>query len=110
MTDDGRLWTERRHHRRGPNLRAVGKALEAMRTLGQLEAVDEAIVVGTRTAAGLLDAALHDPDESRYTVRQVAAEYREWLALLRTLGGSDDALDALIAELSAPGRRDTPHA
>lgn len=100
-----RLWAEDRHHRRGANTRALGTTLTAMRAAGQLDRVDETFVVAARTTAGLLDAALADPDESRWVVARLSAEHRENLTLLRSLApAGGDALDELLRELSAPPR------
>lgn len=108
--EQARLWTEHRHHRRGPNLRALGATHTAMRAAGQLEAVDEVVVVLARTTAGLLDAALADPDESRFVIARLVAEHRENVTLLRSLApAGGDALDDLLRELSTPVR-DTPDA
>lgn len=101
--EQGALWRESRHHRRGPNTRALGTTLAAMRAAGQLEKVDEAVIVAARTTAGLLDAALTDPDESRFTLARLSAEHRDAVATLRALapvGG--DELAELLRDLSAP--------
>lgn len=68
-----------------------------------LEAADDATLAGARVAAGLLDAALADPDESRYTVARLLAELGAWHDRLRDLAaGGGDQLDQLLRELSAP--------
>lgn len=90
-----------RHHRRGPNTRALGTTLQAMRDGGLLERVDEAVVVAARDAAMRLDAAGHDPDESRFVVGRLSADYREWLGMIARLapGGDRGDVDALLALL-----------
>jgi len=104
MSDEqGRLWSESRHRRRGVSTRALGTTVAAMRTAGMLEPIDEACVVECRVSAGVLDAAIVDPDESRFVIARLLAEHRANLLLLRSLapvGG--DALDDLLRELSAP--------
>jgi len=80
-----------RHRRRGTNARALGTTVAAMRAGGLLEPADEALVVGARTAALMLDAALGDRDESRYTLARLGSEYRAWLDMLRALAPAGGA-------------------
>lgn len=90
--------TRSRHHRRGPNTRALGTTLAAMKAGGLLERVDEATIVGARDAASRLDAAGRDDDESRFVVARLSADYREWLGALARIAhgeGNADITDLL---------------
>lgn len=92
--------------RRGPVSRSLGTALAELERLGQLEKADQARVAGIRAAAALVDAARADPEESRYTVRAILAEYGAWVDRVFgravTPGAVDDELTGLLNLLASP--------
>lgn len=101
--DQAPLWPEGRHHRRGPNSRALGTAVQALRDAGLLERADEGLIVYVRTAAALVDAALVDREESRFTLARLLGEYAAGLDRLRQLAPqADDDVNELLRALSAP--------
>jgi len=88
---------------RGPLVRALGQTVTAMTGAGALEAVDALTVAGCRAAARLVEAALTDPDETRYSQARALAELGAWHDRLRPLAGAgSDALDAALELLNAP--------
>lgn len=100
-TEQPALWPEGRRFRRGPVSRALGSTVQAMRDAGQLEKVDDLTVTALRALCGVADAALADPDESRFTVARVWSELGNWHDRLRALSPTtDDDLDRLLDELS----------
>jgi hypothetical protein len=88
---------------RGPNARAVGTTVAALRRAGRLEKSDAALVALLRLTAGQLDQA-EDMAVSPAAVASLARAHLS--ALVRLSGGRDDgpndAFDDLLAALSAP--------
>lgn len=80
----------------GPNAEAIEETLTELGKLGRLEGVDAARVQAVRSMALALDL--------RPFNSQMWREYRESLEGLTADDGGDGALDALLAELSAPVR------
>jgi hypothetical protein len=95
--------------RPGPVKRKIGRArrgldqtLNAMRAGGLLENVDAALVALCRVAADELDAAILDPEESRFTKSNLIGRYHSTLShLIARSDGDDDNgdVDALFAAL-----------
>jgi hypothetical protein len=71
-----------------------------MRQTGRLEPVDTALVALGRVAVDELDAAIRDPDESRYTVGVLVARYHAVLTHLLARPDDTDA-GAELADLFA---------
>jgi hypothetical protein len=94
-----------RSGRIGRARRGYDKTLRAMRQTGRLEAVDSALVALGRVTVDELDAAITDPDESRYTVGVLVARYHAVLShLLARPDDADDGgdLERLFAEVDHP--------
>ena len=108
MSDPGRLFDVRPKRVRGPASRGLGRTFTALRAVGRLEPVDEALVALARVAASELDAACADPDESRYTRGVLVARYHAVLTHLLALPMPDDdaltALDRLFAGVDDEAR------
>jgi len=79
----------------GPNAKALAATLKALRDLGRLELVDEAVVALCRSTAKAVD---QFPERAT-----LVKEYRECLVLLSDVGVSDgsDELEALLEALHA---------
>src|SRR6185369_15969718 len=78
----------------GRNQRALNATLKALRELGRLEPVDEALVALCRAAADAVD---------ERPAAGVLKEYRECLLELAKVGldGGDSELDSLLAALQS---------
>jgi hypothetical protein len=76
----------------GRNRKAADATIRALRGLGRLEPVDDALIAQVRSLADAVDAA---PDDSR-----LWGQYRAALGDLREVGVDDGSADA-IAELLA---------
>jgi hypothetical protein len=85
---------------RGRVTKGLEVTIRALRDAGRLEAVDAAMVAVNRELAALLEGAVHDPDESRYTCGTLAGRY---LTALDRLYGRDDDSDSrpTLADLLA---------
>ena len=77
------------------NAAALAVTLAALRELGRLEAVDDALVALCESTARAVD---ESPGRA-----SLVKEYRECLVVLSGLGSEDDsALDVLLARLGGP--------
>ena len=73
------LFDARPPARRGRVRRSLDAGVTALRELGRLDPVDTPHLGLARVLADQLDAAIADPNESRYTIGTVAARYQSAL-------------------------------
>jgi hypothetical protein len=94
---------------RGDLARATGTGVQYRLDHGYLDAGrDAALIAGARLAARLVDGAVRDAEESRFTIDRLLRTWAEAVAALPgPTGEGSDALDDLLRELAgtdpAPG-------
>lgn len=105
VTDQPRLFGAPAKRGRGRVTLGLDTTLRALGDTGRLEAVDAALVSLAREAAALLQGAVLDTDESRYTCGVLIARYHAVLTHL--LARPDDDGGADLAALLAGMGDDT---
>ena len=114
MTDQGALFEGyRRRRRAGPARRSANATITALRRMGRLDKIDQALVVTLQLAADNFDAAVTDRDGeegSPFVVSNTARTYLMAIAALYGRAGvvEADADDEIWSELSAPLGYPTP--
>jgi hypothetical protein len=86
----------KRHYR---NQRSVERTIAALRSLGRIEPVDEAVLALTRTISSAMDRI--EPEESPAALASLARVQLQALKLLRGHDDDNDALATLLASLSS---------
>jgi hypothetical protein len=89
---------------RRQNRTATRRTIVALRYVGRLAEVDEAVVGLAQATADLLDEAIADPDEKTYAVAAIGRLHLAALMALqgRESGDVDAGLSEVIAALSTP--------
>lgn len=104
MSGQQKLFRQPPKRRRiGRTRRGLDGTLKALRDLGRLERIDAGLIALCRVAADELDAAVADPDESRYTRGVLVARYHAVLSHLIArpdVPDDGDDLEAMFAALA----------